>query len=98
MSIVNINSDTTLTWGSSFYFIDASTNNINLTIPEMLNDLQFYNIYRIDSNDTNTVSIILDSSTLITGESTFNLYAKANITIMSTNNVWAIISGYSKDR
>lgn len=98
MSIVNINSDTTVTWGSSFYFVDSSTNNINLTIPLMDNDLQFYNINRIDANDSYTVSIILDSSNLITGETSFNLYPKANITLMSTNNVWAIISGYSKDR
>lgn len=92
-----INTDTTLTLGFSFYFIDSSSGNLNITIPQMTGDYEIYNLYRKD-NTSNIVNIILDNSNLITGESTFNFYEKSIITLMSLNNEWVIIAGYSKDR
>lgn len=92
----NITSSETLPTGYTLYFVDASLNDITLTIDPITSDYQFYNIIRTD-NSIYTVDFILNDN-LTTGESTFNLYQKSNIVLMSLNSLWNIISGYSKDR
>lgn len=97
MAISYINSDTTITWGQPFYLIDGTSNNVNITVPLMSNDFQFYNIVRVDST-ANIVTIILDSTTLMSGEASFKLAGFSNVTIMSNNGTWIPISGYTEDR
>lgn len=97
MSITPITSTTTLSYGFPYYFIDATGGNITLTVPLMANDFQFYNIVRID-NSVNTVNIVLDSTTLMSGESNFNIYGFSNVAIMSNGGLWYPVNGYSKDR
>lgn len=94
---MNINSDVSLNLNASFYFINASSGNINITVADINNDLEFYNFIRID-NTSNVVNINLGNCNLITNESNFDIHPLANFTIMSTNNLWVPINGYTKDR
>jgi len=95
--IQTVTSTSTLTSGYTLYFIDATNNSIDATIPQMTNDNQYYNMVRID-NSSNTVNIILDNSSLITSETSFKLYPISNVMIMSLNSVWIPMNGYTKDR
>ena len=97
MSILNINSNITLNLNANLYFIDATSQNITITITDIAYDYEFYNLIRVDSS-SNTVTIDLGNSTLITNESNFNLHPLSNVTLMSNNNLWIPINGYTKDR
>jgi len=97
MSILSVTTTQTLALGYSLYFIDASAGNITLTIPQMTGDYQFYNLIRIEGG-SNTVTLITDSATLLSGESTWSLYPNSNISLMSSGGSWAIIGGYSEQR
>jgi hypothetical protein len=97
MAISYINSDTTIVWGNPFYLIDASANNVNITVSLMANDFEFYNIVRVDSS-SNIVSVILSGSSLMTGETSFNLAPLSNVSIMSNNQQWIPVNGYTANR
>lgn len=92
-----INSTQTLTYGSFIYLMDSSAANISVTIPQMSGDYEFYNLDRID-NTVNDLTVILDQTTLMSGEASFKIYNFSNVTIMSLNGVWYPVAGYTKNR
>ena len=96
MSILNVTNDTTLNLNANLYFINSLLN-ITVTLSDIINDMEFYNLIRID-NSTNIVTINLGNCKLCTGESQFNMEPMTNITLMSKNNIWYPISGYTKMR
>lgn len=87
-----INETSTLTYGAFAYLVDATAGNITLTVPLMDYDYQFYTIVRTD-NSTNIVNVVLDSTTLNTLETNFNLAGYENIGIMSLGGTWWPVSG-----
>ena len=96
MSILDITNDITLNLDATLYFINPSTN-IVITLTDIVNDMEFYNLIRTD-NSTNIVNINLGTCLLCTGENNFNVEPMSNITLMSKNNIWYPISGYTQMR
>jgi hypothetical protein len=96
MSVTFINSTDTITFGSPVYFIDATNNDIVITIPSITNDFLFCNFVRVDNSSYN-VSFSLNDQ-LISGETSFNFYGFSNVSFMSYSSNWHLVSGYTKDR
>lgn len=92
-----VTTDTTLSTPNIICIIDATNNDVTVTISLMTANRQYYCLTRLD-NGPNTVSIVLQGSTLSTGESSFKLYGSSNVTIASYANKWMPILGYTKDR
>ena len=86
----------TLVNQSIIYKVDISAN-ATITIPEPPYDYEFYTLIRSDTNAVDA-TIVLDNTTLVSGESSFKLYNSSNVTLMSLNGVWELIAGYTKDR
>jgi hypothetical protein len=90
-SIIQINNNVNIGINDGYYiyYIDASTNNINITLPDItLYDGVAYRFCRKD-NTTNTITISGYSSQLIDGTSSFNLVSfRESREVVSFNQNW----------
>lgn len=86
-----ISSNDTADFGFNTYLIDASSNNVTLTLPDILGDGLSFILTRIDNNspNTNTVTINCDpSDTFSDGTTTYQLLQFQSILILSDSNTW----------
>lgn len=88
VTIVTINS--TADFGYEYYLIDASNNNVTLTLPSAsISDGLFFGIRRIDNNVSNTASIAGDSNgETLDGSVSLPLLSGDKVTVISINSVW----------
>jgi hypothetical protein len=88
-----LTNDTLLDEGSHIYKIDASNNNITLTLMDIFEiDGPNFEIIRIDTNSNNTIIINpFNGSQTINGQTSLNLPLKGNIRINALNSNWEII-------
>lgn len=96
-SPVFINSNTTIDTGYDIYFVDCSSNNITLELPEIY-DGQYYTIKRIDTSLTYTLTITInsDDSCYIDDDGTsITLPTHNSVDLYSFNNSWFITGGYN---
>lgn len=83
---VIVNSDTTVDHGYQVYGIDASSNNVTITLPDAtLGNGQYWLIKRIDAS-SNTVTIATTSSQSITPPTTLGAYQDR--TVISCDGGW----------
>ena len=91
ISVADINSTTTLDVNTELNLITASSN-ITLTLPPATgNDKKVINLKRIDSNNTNIVTVNPDGVETIDGELTFDIRVKENFKLVAENNGWNIL-------
>lgn len=90
--ITSVNSDTTVDCGYDTYLVDASSDNVILTMPTPVGEGVLFTFSRIDSS-ANTVLIVGGSSENINGATSFTLLSHENVTFSSYNNQWYTIAG-----
>ena len=83
-SIKTVNNDEILDINFDSYIIDASNNNITLTLPSISYDGLSFNIKRIDNNN-NIVTLLPVNSQLISEQSSYNLLKKSSVKIISND-------------
>lgn len=84
-------SNTTLDFGYNAYLVDATSNNITLTMPQQTGDGPNFLISRID-NSVNTVTIDGNGAT-INGSSTVTLGGQSNVLLVLYSDDWYTVSG-----
>lgn len=84
-----INSDTNASLGYDTYLIDATNNDVNLTLPDMtgMGAGKDYYIIRTDSIIAKTVTITATGTT-INGSASITLSIKQNITLTYFDGIW----------
>ena len=91
--VIRVDTNTTLDFGYDTYLVDASANNVELTLPEASGDGPSFIISRID-NSTNTVSIAPGTGSNLNGStSAKTLGANENVRLVLQNNDWYTILG-----
>lgn len=71
------------------YLISGDSNNIQITLPDITADGIYFKLYRVDTNNANTVTIVpFTSSQLINGAQELSLPISANGELVSLNNIW----------
>lgn len=88
-----VTEDSTLDYGWDTYLMDASSNNITMTLQQSYGDGLLFTFSRVDDNSSNTVTIVANSGSLINGGSSVTLNPHENITITSWDNNWYTIHG-----
>lgn len=88
-----INSDNNLTTsgyqGYQYLLIDASSNNVNITLSsDMLWNGQVFEFQRVDSVATNTCSLIAANGTTVNGSSSLNIPINSYCSIVYWNGDW----------
>ena len=93
--ILKVNSDTTLDFGYDTYLIDASLNDVVLTLPYITGDGPIFSISRIDDGTNNyTVTIIPGSGANLNDDANpKTLDAHENVQIVLESNDWHTLSG-----
>ena len=85
-----INVDTTLTYDSMLYLIDATSNNVTVTLPSVTSQQGSHMILKRVDSSVNTVTIDPSPNT-IDGYSTLTMGAVQRIHIMVYNGNWFIV-------
>ena len=86
-----ITSNDTADLGYNTYLIDATNNNVTLTLPVIMGDGISFLITRIDTNNpnTNTVTIACDGSdTFSDSQTTCDLLQYQSVLILSDGTTW----------
>lgn len=85
---MTVNTSTLMETGYNVYIIDATSNDIALTLPTIVCDGMNFLIRRIDSNANNIITLVSQSGELIDGTSSKLLNPNGNIQINSNGNQW----------
>lgn len=84
----SVNSNTTMDFSLNYYLVDASSNNITLTLPTILGNGNNFIIRRIDNNANFTVNLVSFSGQLIDNNASKIINPNTNLLVNSLNDAW----------
>lgn len=90
-STTQVNSDSLLDPGFNVYLVDASSNSITLTLPNIYADGITFTIKRIDYSTLNQVNLVTTNNQTIDTQTSLIIYKGVNITVQSFNGNWISI-------
>ena len=93
--ITTVNTNTNIDDGYDTYIVDASAGNITLTLPNITADGYFFTIKRIDTNDSNTVTLVGTGGQEIDDLASILVTIGMNVTVNSINGEWRSVNGPS---